>query len=85
MVAELCAGVKQVYKLAFRLMGVATQAQRARGSLDEGASWLKLTSDDGCHRDARACSCAGDRKDPGVAADAAENAPTDGYDQTNRR
>ena len=26
MAAELCAGVKQVYKLASRLMGVATQA-----------------------------------------------------------
>ena len=84
MVAELCAGEKQVYKLAFRLMGVAMPSP-GEESLDEGASWLKLTSDDGCYRDARACSCAGDRKDPGVAADAAENAPTDGYDQTNRR
>ena len=84
MVAELCAGEKQVYKLAFRLMGVSMPSS-GEGSLDEGASWLKLTSDDGCHRDARACSCAGNRKDPGVAADAAENAPTDGYDQTNRR
>ena len=53
MVAELCAGVKQVYKLAFRLMGVAMPSS-GEGSLDEGASWLKLTSDDGCHRDASA-------------------------------
>jgi len=53
LVAELCAGEKQVYKLASRLLGVATQAA-GEGSLDEGASWLKLTSDDGCHRDASA-------------------------------
>ena len=53
MVAELCAGVKQVYKLVPRLMGGLRRRQWARGSLDEGAPWLKLTPDDAAQRHKR--------------------------------
>ena len=85
MVAELCAGVKQVYKLVPRLMGGLRRRKWARGSLDEGAPWLKITPDDGCHRDVRACSCAGDRKDSGATAAAAVKSLVDVHDQTDRR